>query len=344
MGANMVRRLMDGGHECVGLRRRPESRRRARRPPGRAGRARSRTFVAALERAAARVDHGPGGVRRRRPIASLAPLLEPGDTIIDGGNSWYRDDVDRAEPLAADHGIDYVDVGTSGGMYGLERGYCLMVGGDARRRRPPGADLRHAGARRRRRRAHAGTLRRRSAVDGRAGLAALRPERRRPLREDGPQRHRVRADGRLRRGPQRARQGQHRRRARTRRRRDGAARPTPSTTGTTSTWPPIAEVWRRGSVVASWLLDLTAEALAADPELDGFAGNVSDSRRGPLDDQRRHRRGGAGARAVGRAVRAVQLPGPRRRRRQGAVGDARTVSAATSRGRTPQPMTARREQ
>ena len=62
-------------------------------------------------------------------IAALAPLLERGDTIIDGGNSWYRDDIDRAKPLAADHGIDYVDVGTSGGTHGLERGYCLMVGG-----------------------------------------------------------------------------------------------------------------------------------------------------------------------------------------------------------------------
>ena len=62
-------------------------------------------------------------------IAALAPLLDAGDTIIDGGNSWYHDDIDRAEPLAADHGIDYVDVGTSGGMYGLERGYCLMIGG-----------------------------------------------------------------------------------------------------------------------------------------------------------------------------------------------------------------------
>ena len=62
-------------------------------------------------------------------IAALAPLLERGDTIIDGGNSWYRDDIDRAEPLAADHGIDYVDVGTSGGTHGLERGYCLMIGG-----------------------------------------------------------------------------------------------------------------------------------------------------------------------------------------------------------------------
>ena len=64
-------------------------------------------------------------------IDKLAPLLERGDTIIDGGNSWYRDDIDRAGPLARDRGIDYVDVGVSGGIHGLERGYCLMVGGSA---------------------------------------------------------------------------------------------------------------------------------------------------------------------------------------------------------------------
>ena len=76
-------------------------------------------------------------------IDAFAPLLSPGDTLIDGGNSWYRDDVDRAGPLAA-KGINYLDVGTSGGVFGLERGYCLMVGGptDAVGRDDP--DLRHA--------------------------------------------------------------------------------------------------------------------------------------------------------------------------------------------------------
>ena len=64
-------------------------------------------------------------------VDRLAPLLAAGDTIIDGGNSWYHDDVDRSGPLLRDHGIHYLDVGTSGGIHGLERGYCLMVGGDA---------------------------------------------------------------------------------------------------------------------------------------------------------------------------------------------------------------------
>ena len=87
-------------------------------------------------------------------IASLVPLLARGDTIIDGGNSWYHDDIKRAAPLAADHGIDYVDVGTSGGVFGLERGYCLMIGGPRRRDRAAGTDLRHPRARRRRGAAH----------------------------------------------------------------------------------------------------------------------------------------------------------------------------------------------
>ena len=87
-------------------------------------------FVGALDRAAARLDDGAGGLRRRH-VDKLAPLLERGDTIIDGGNSWYRDDIDRSGPLGRDRGIDYVDVGMSGGVHGLERGYCLMVGGPA---------------------------------------------------------------------------------------------------------------------------------------------------------------------------------------------------------------------
>ena len=126
MGANMVRRLEKGGHECVGF----------------------DIDTAAVDELVGEGMTGAASVvdfvAARRPrhvwimvpaafvdstIASLVPLLEPGDTIIDGGNSWYHDDIDRAKPLAADHGIDYVDVGTSGGTHGLERGYCLMVGG-----------------------------------------------------------------------------------------------------------------------------------------------------------------------------------------------------------------------
>ncbi len=132
MGSNMVRRLLRNGHDCVAY----------------------DVNAAAVE---ASVQDGARGVHSlaemvealdaprnlwimvpaafvQGTIDALAPLLSPDDTVIDGGNSWYRDDVDRAGPLAA-LGIHYVDVGTSGGVHGLERGYCLMVGG-----RPPPSD------------------------------------------------------------------------------------------------------------------------------------------------------------------------------------------------------------
>ncbi len=276
MGANMVRRLMAGGHECVVYdvdaeavdrtrrrgRHRARSARRTSSPPSttpatsgswcrpRSSTRRSTTGPAARAR---RHDH------RRRQL------------VVPRRHRPRR-------PARARHGIHYLDVGTSGGIYGLERGYCLMVGGDddAVARLAPIFDTLAPGWATS---APHARPRRRPGV-GRARLAALRPGRRRALREDGAQRHRVRADGGLRRGAQRARQGRHRR-ART-------TPPTPrrhrwpirSTTSTTSTWRTVTEVWRRGSVVASWLLDLTAEALHADPALSRFAGNVSDSGEG----------------------------------------------------------------
>ena len=277
MGANMVRRLHAGGHECV-VYDVIDDAVDALDAEGVAAHG-SKTlddFVAALA--------PPRAVWLMVPaafvgdtVALLAPLLQPGDTIIDGGNSWYHHDVDRSAELAP-AGINYLDVGTSGGVFGLERGYCLMIGGDTDavdRLAPifdtlaPGVDSADAHARPQRRPVARGT-----------GLAALRPERRRPLREDGPQRHRVRADGGLRRGSERAGEGQHRRRDPRRRRRDRPARGGAATTSTTSTCRRSREVWRRGSVISSWLLDLTAEALHADPRLDAYSGVVSDSGEG----------------------------------------------------------------
>ena len=154
----------------------------------RAARTRSRAREAA-RRAAAGLDHGPG--RRTRPsptVDALAKLLEPGDMIIDGGNSHWTDDKARADALAP-AGIHYVDVGTSGGVWGLEVGYCMMVGGP-RSGRTARADPRCAGAP--------------TAANGRgdrpARLVPLRRGGAGPLREDGPQRDRVRADAGLRRG------------------------------------------------------------------------------------------------------------------------------------------------
>ena len=107
-------------------------------------------LVAALERPRAGVGHGPGRCRSRsEPSTELGTLLEPGDTIIDGGNTRYHDDIRRARELA-ERGIHYVDVGTSGGVFGLERGFCLMVGGEDEvvNRLAPLFDLARAGPRR----------------------------------------------------------------------------------------------------------------------------------------------------------------------------------------------------
>jgi 6-phosphogluconate dehydrogenase len=121
-------------------------------------------------------------------IDAFAPLLSAGDTLIDGGNSWYRDDIDRAGPLR-ERGMNYLDVGTSGGVFGLDRGYCLMVGGpdDAvaemspifERYSRPGCNRAHTGY---------------TGDEAAERVAALRPQRCRPLRQDGAQRHRIRSD------------------------------------------------------------------------------------------------------------------------------------------------------
>ena len=126
MGANMVRRLTAAGHDCVvhDVERGADRRARSRGATG----ARRSTSSSPASTAAGDLDHGPGRVRRRHARA-LGPLLDDGDIVIDGGNSWYHLDVDRSTELAPP-GIHYVDVGTSGGVHGLERGYCLMIGGD----------------------------------------------------------------------------------------------------------------------------------------------------------------------------------------------------------------------
>ena len=189
---------------------------------------------------------------------ALVPLLAPGDIVIDGGNSYFHDDIRRAAELGKS-GIHYVDVGTSGGVLGLERGYCQMIGGEAdpvRRLDPIFAALAPG----------IGAAPRTPGRDGRrdrrrARLPPLRTARGRALREDGAQRHRVRPHGGLRRGLEHP--------ASRRRRR---AHPTAADAETTPLRHPelyqydfdlgeIAEVWRRGSVIASWLLDLTAHAL-----------------------------------------------------------------------------------
>ena len=121
-----------------------------------------------------------------KTIADILPHLEADDILIDGGNSCYVDDIRRAKELATKK-IHYVDVGTSGGVWGLERGYCMMIGGETRCRQTPRSHLRYARARCRRHSAHSGP--RKSRWHVRAGLPALRTKRRRPFCEDGSQRH-----------------------------------------------------------------------------------------------------------------------------------------------------------
>jgi 6-phosphogluconate dehydrogenase len=209
-------------------------------------------------------------------IDRLAPLLSPGDTLIDGGNSYYRDDVDRAAPLAA-AGIHYLDVGTSGGVFGLERGYCMMVGGDTdavQRLAPvldvlaPGADAapRTPGLSGPTTPAEKGWLHCGPSGAGHFvkmvhngieyGLMAAYAEGLNILAQSGIGNETQTHDAETTplREPQYYRYDI-----------DLGA---------------VSELWRRGSVVASWLLDLTAAAFVEDPELKQFEGRVSDSGEG----------------------------------------------------------------
>jgi 6-phosphogluconate dehydrogenase len=275
MGANMVRRLHLDGHDCVvhdvdetaiaGL----ES------ELGVTGARSLSDLVAAMDPPRAIWIMVPAAFVGAT-VDALAPLLDPGDTIIDGGNSWYRHDVDRSEALVP-AGITYLDVGTSGGVFGLERGYCLMIGGetDAVERLSPIFETLAPGI----------------------GTAARTPGR---SDAETPEEH-----GWLHCGPSGAGHlvkmvhngieyglmaayaeglnvlakanigvGDH---------------PVDAETAPLDAAPyyrydldlaKITEVWRRGSVISSWLLDLTAEAFHADPELSAYAGVVSDSGEG----------------------------------------------------------------
>jgi len=274
MGANMVRRLLKGGHRCVVFDMSPKAVEGLARENA-AGASSLQDLVRKLAKPRAVWLMVPAAVVDRT-IADLLPHLAAGDILVDGGNSWYVDDIRRARELAP-KGIHYVDVGTSGGVWGLSRGYCMMIGGEkevVQRLDPLFATLAPG----------AGDIPRtpgRETVGGTAeqgylhcgpngaghfvkmvhngieyGVMAAYAEGMGILRSAnvGKREHGIDAETTPLRDP-----GHYQY--------DFDLRD-------------IAELWRRGSVVASWLLDLTAASLVEDPTLSGFEGRVSDSGEG----------------------------------------------------------------
>ncbi len=274
MGANMVRRLMDGGHQCV-VHDVSADAIRAVAEQGAVAAASLDELVAKLARPRAVWLMVPAAVVDPS-LAELVPRLEAGDIVIDGGNSYYRDDILRAGRLAAP-GIHYVDCGTSGGVWGRERGYCLMVGGELEvvQRLDPIF---------------------RTLAPGRGAL---------PVTRGREQRSGTAELGYLHCGPHGAghfvkmihngieyglmaayAEGlsilKHAGIGKSSRAADAETTPlrNPEFYQYDFDLADITEVWRRGSVIQSWLLDLTAAALAGDASLARFAGRVSDSGEG----------------------------------------------------------------
>ncbi len=261
MGANMARRLMRGGHECVVYDRSPDAVAKLA-GEGARGADSLASLIAAIAKPRAVWVMVPAGAPTEDTVTELGTLLEPGDVVIDGGNSYFKDDVRRAKALA-EKGIRYLDVGTSGGVFGLERGYSLMVGGEAE------------------------AFRQLQPV-----LATLAPGRgtieRTPGRADGG----TAEDGYLHCGTsgsghfvkmvhngieygvmQAFAEGFDILRG-------SAGEKLAPEIRYDLPIADVAEVWRRGSVLSSWLLDLTAKALAEDPKLAKFSGHVDDSGEG----------------------------------------------------------------
>ena len=275
MGANLVRRAMRDGHRCVGTDVSQDAI-RSLEAEGMTGGASAAELVHALEPPRTVWVMVPAGTITERAIAELGTLLEPGDTVIDGGNTRYHDDIRRAEELA-DRGIHHLDVGTSGGVFGLERGFCLMIGGedeiverlaplftslapglgDAERTpgrtgdpAPEELGWLHCGP------AGAGHFVKMVHNGIEYGLMAAYAEGLNVLAKANI--------------------------GKTTSEHDAAPSPLrhPEHYQYDLDLADVAELWRRGSVVTSWLLDLTADALAKSPDLADFGGRVADSGEG----------------------------------------------------------------
>jgi 6-phosphogluconate dehydrogenase len=274
MGANLVRRLMHDGHECVVFDVSPDAVKQLA-GEGSTGASSLEEFVSKLSQPRAAWIMVPAGIAGDT-VDQLAALMDPGDIIIDGGNSYYRDDIDRAAALKP-KGIHYVDVGTSGGVFGLDRGFCLMIGGEddivdhldpVFRTIAPGVDSapRTPGLTGEPSEAEQGYLH--CGPNGAGhfvkmvhngieyGIMAAYAEGLNVLKH--------------------ANAGKQQR--------DDDAETTPLREPQYYQYDidvaAAAEVWRRGSVVASWLLDLAAHSLSVSPDLSDFEGRVSDSGEG----------------------------------------------------------------
>ena len=273
MGANLVRRLMRDGHRCVVYDVNPAAI-KALEAEGAVAASSLEEFVAKLDMPRNIWIMVPAGIVQQT-LDSLVPLVSSGDTIIDGGNSYYRDDITRAAALAK-QGLHYLDVGTSGGVWGLDRGYCLMIGGDTaavERLDPifktiaPGSGSaeptpgRAAGGT-----AEDGYLHCGPAGAGHFvkmvhngveyGMMAAIAEGLSIIKHADAGLHQAEIDA------------------------ETAPLRSPEAYQYQIDVGEVAEVWRRGSVVGSWLVDLTAAAFAKSPGLDDFSGRVSDSGEG----------------------------------------------------------------
>jgi len=274
MGANMVRRLLQGGHQCVVFDRSPTAVEELTKEKA-VGASSLADLVKKLEKPRAIWMMIPAAFMDTL-IADILPYLESGDILIDGGNSYYVDDIRRAKDLAAKQ-TQYVDCGTSGGVMGLERGYCLMIGGpnDAVQRLEPVFKTLAPGV---------GDIPRtsgREKINGTAEQGYL---------HCGPSGaghfvkmvHNGIEYGLMAAYAEGLNILAHANAGKSKQSHDAETTPlrNPEEFQFDLNLPEIAEVWRRGSVIASWLLDLTATALLKDPTLSNFDGRVSDSGEG----------------------------------------------------------------
>jgi 6-phosphogluconate dehydrogenase len=262
MGANIARRLMKAGHACVVWDLEPKAV-DALVKDGATGSKDVADLVAKLEAPRAVWIMLPAGPITEGMVDQLSGALSEGDTVIDGGNTFYRDDVRRGKALA-EKGLTYVDVGTSGGVWGLERGYCMMIGGDTAvvDRLDPIFDALAPGV---------GTIPR----TGKSDAEPTRAER--GYIHAGP----VGSGHFVKMVHNGIEYGLMQAYAEGFDVLKGKGGPNiPEDDRFTLNLPEVAEVWRRGSVISSWLLDLTAQALAGDAELSKFSGEVEDSGEG----------------------------------------------------------------